>query len=368
MSGIAEVQARIAAIESRIASFAGAHAGAVVGQAVPTAAGSTASPATAGQFADVLSSTGGSTGSSVGGLVTRGTRSPTGGSSLTTTGEKLLATAKSYLGTPYKWGGTDPATGLDCSGLIQTAAKQLGITLPRTAAQQAKAGTEVKSLAEAKPGDLVVLENGHHIGIYVGNGQMLHAPKAGDVVKVSKVWETPMTIRRLGAAVATTAAAGLASAALLSGVPGTAGAAGSYVRPASLSTSTSKSAPYDAAFSAAEQKHGLPAGLLSAVAKQESGYNPNAKSPAGAVGLMQFMPATAKGMGIDPKDPAQAIDGAGKLLASHVKTFGSVSLALAAYNAGPGNVRKYGGIPPFTETQNYVKKILGTLATSGSAA
>ena len=366
MSGIAEVQSRIADIEARIASFAGTQPGTVVGQSLSSVSkAAAAATGTAGQFADVLSSTGGS----LGGLVTRGARDLIGAGSTATTGEQLIAAARSYLGTPYKWGGTDPATGLDCSGLIQVAAKRLGITLPRTAAQQATVGTEVKSLAEAKPGDLIVLENGHHIGIYVGNGQMLHAPKTGDVVKVSKIWETPMTIRRLGVTAATTAAVGLASAALLTGAStSTAGTTSTYVRPASLSATASKSAPYDAAFTAAERKYGLPTGLLSAVAKQESGYNPGARSSAGAVGLMQFMPSTAKGMGIDPSDPAQAIDGAGKLLASHVKTFGSVSLALAAYNAGPGNVRKYGGIPPFSETQNYVKKILGTLATSGSTA
>nr|WP_240895676.1 transglycosylase SLT domain-containing protein [Kineococcus siccus] len=262
------------------------------------------------------------------------------------------------------WGGTNPDKGLDCSGLIQTAAKELGITLPRTAAQQAGAGVEVRGgLANARAGDLVVLENGHHIGIYVGDGQMLHAPKTGDVVKISKVWETPMTIRRLGTTAATAAAgAGLAAAALLT--PAAGSSASDYVRPAGLTSpvaSTAKSAPYDAAFTAAERKYGLPSGLLSAVAKQESGYDPRAKSPAGALGLMQFMPATARGMGIDPMNPAQAIDGAGRLLSAHVKTFGTVSLALAAYNAGPGNVRKHGGIPPFPETQNYVRKITASL-------
>nr|WP_276612473.1 transglycosylase SLT domain-containing protein [Kineococcus vitellinus] len=277
----------------------------------------------------------------------------------------MLAVAKQYTGVPYKWGGTTPA-GFDCSGLIQFSAQQLGISLPRTAAQQAKVGTAVPGLAQAKAGDLVVLEGGSHIGIYVGDGKMLHAPKTGDVVKISKVWETPMTIRRLGATAATAAAGAGLAAGLLVGTAG-AGAAdpSSYVRPASLSATTSKSAPYEAAFAAAEQKYGLPAGLLRAVAKQESGFNPNAKSPAGATGLMQFMPATARSMGIDPSDPFQAIDAAGKYLSQNLKTFGSVPLALAAYNAGPGNVRKHGGIPPFRETQDYVQKITANL---GSAA
>ena len=76
---------------------------------------------------------------------------------------------------------------------------------------------------------------------------------------------------------------------------------------------------------------------------------------------MQFMPATAAGMGIDPTDPAQAIDGAAKYLRTQLDRFGSVDLALAAYNAGPGAVQRAGGIPPYAETRNYVTKILGLL-------
>jgi hypothetical protein len=341
---VAEIQSRIADIEARIAQFSGTVA-AQAGKAassVSSAASSVSSP----HFADLLSS------SSSAGIVSRGMRTLNS----STTGEKLLATAKQY-------------TGFDCSGLIQYAGKQIGITLPRTAAQQATVGTEVASLAQARPGDLVVLENGHHIGIYVGDGKMLHAPKTGDVVKISKVWETPMTIRRLGTTAATTAATvagvGVAAASLLSGVAS--GDTSSYVRPASLSSSStsSKSAPYEAAFTAAEEKYGLPAGLLKAVAKQESGFNAKATSGAGATGLMQFMPATARSLGIDPTDPYASIDAAGRYLGQNLAKFGSVSLALAAYNAGPGNVSKYGGIPPFTETQNYVKKITADL---GSAA
>ncbi|PRY18214.1 NlpC/P60 family protein [Kineococcus rhizosphaerae] len=353
MTVVDEIQGRIADIQARIASFSGQAVGQVATTAVSTA--SRASSVTSG-FADALSSAG----SSASGVVTRGLRTL----SDSTTGQKLLSVAQQYAGTPYKWGGTTPA-GFDCSGLVQYAAKQLGITLPRTAAQQATVGTEVPSLDQARPGDLVVLENGHHIGIYVGNGQMLHAPKTGDVVKVSKVWETPMTIRRLGTTAATAAAGTAVAATLLSGLTGaTSSDASSYVRPASLS-STSKSAPYETAFAAAERKYGLPTGLLKAVAKQESGFDPTARSGAGAVGLMQFMPATARSLGIDASDPFASIDAAGKYLAQNLETFGSVPLALAAYNAGAGNVKKYGGVPPFSETQNYVKKITADL---GSAA
>jgi murein DD-endopeptidase MepM/ murein hydrolase activator NlpD len=104
---------------------------------------------------------------------------------------------------------------------------------------------------------------------------------------------------------------------------------------------------------------GVPPEILSALLQQESQYDPNAVSPAGAQGIAQFMPETAAGMGIDPLDPNQAIPAAARYLKQQYDTFGSWELALAAYNAGPGNVQKYGGIPPFPETQHYVETIMG---------
>jgi soluble lytic murein transglycosylase-like protein len=114
-------------------------------------------------------------------------------------------------------------------------------------------------------------------------------------------------------------------------------------------------------FQSAGQRHGVSPALLTAVARAESAFNPAARSPAGAQGLMQFMPATAAGLGIDPWKPEQAVDGAARLLKSHLQRFGSTELALAAYNAGPGAVTKHGGIPPYKETQNYVRKIMSEL-------
>lgn len=110
-------------------------------------------------------------------------------------------------------------------------------------------------------------------------------------------------------------------------------------------------------FDALEKRYGLPSGMLAAVQRVESGGNPKAVSPKGAQGLFQIMPATAKELGVNALDPAQAADGAARYLAQNLKRFGTPELALAAYNAGPGNVQKHGGIPPFKETQNYVLKV-----------
>ncbi len=116
-------------------------------------------------------------------------------------------------------------------------------------------------------------------------------------------------------------------------------------------------------FQKASETYGVSVNLLKAIAKAESGFNQYATSKSGAMGIMQLMPSTAAGLGVsDAYDAEQNIMGGANLISQLLTKYnGDVSLALAAYNAGSGNVDKYGGIPPFTETQNYVSKILGYL-------
>jgi soluble lytic murein transglycosylase-like protein len=117
--------------------------------------------------------------------------------------------------------------------------------------------------------------------------------------------------------------------------------------------------PYAQLFNSAGSKYGVSPTLLAAVAKQESGYRADAVSPAGAQGMMQLMPGTAKSLGVQNSfNPTQAVDGAARMLRDLTTRFGSTSLALAAYNAGPGAVLKYDGVPPYPETQRYVRNVL----------
>lgn len=119
--------------------------------------------------------------------------------------------------------------------------------------------------------------------------------------------------------------------------------------------------PYAAEIDAAAARYGLDPALLAGLIRQESGFDPNARSGAGAVGLTQLMPGTAAALGVaDPTDPAQSIDGGARYLRQMLDRFGGDPIkALAAYNAGPGAVERSGGVPPYSETQTYVQRVLG---------
>ncbi|MCR8827305.1 lytic transglycosylase domain-containing protein [Pseudosulfitobacter koreensis] len=110
----------------------------------------------------------------------------------------------------------------------------------------------------------------------------------------------------------------------------------------------------------AARRHGVPEDLFLRLIQQESGWNPTAKSHKGALGLAQLMPGTARRLRVDPSDPNQNLDGGARYLSQQYRTFGSWRLALAAYNAGPGAVKRHNGVPPYKETQNYVKVIWGS--------
>ena len=129
------------------------------------------------------------------------------------TGQAIVADAKKYLGVPYVFGGTTSA-GMDCSGLVQTVLKDLGISSPRLVSGEATLGTAVPSLADAQPGDLIVLKNNEHIVIYAGDGKVIHAPDVGRTVSEVPNWLTDAdieTIRRIAPASGTASAAAVPS-------------------------------------------------------------------------------------------------------------------------------------------------------------
>jgi hypothetical protein len=267
-------------------------------------------------------------------------------------GSQAVATAEQQVGTPYVFGGSRPG-GFDCSGLVQWTYGRLGVSLPRTAAEQGKTGVPVP-IDQAQPGDLVYFDKPgpvDHIGIYAGNGQWVVAPHTGSTVRVEPVDLSAATsIRRV-----TGAAPSLA--------PSTSGTAAGTDWSTALPPAGQALA---GAIQQAASRTGIDPRLLASVAWTESDFDPRSTSSAGAQGVMQLMPQTAAGLGVDPLDPSQALLGGATYLKDQLNAFGGrVDLALAAYNAGPTAVRKAGGIPPYQETQDYVTRVLSRFQQLG---
>jgi soluble lytic murein transglycosylase-like protein len=134
--------------------------------------------------------------------------------------------------------------------------------------------------------------------------------------------------------------------------------------PSTPATGTDSNTAFGAEIDAAAASNGIDPALLKGLVSQESGFDPNARSGAGALGLTQLMPGTAASLGVsNPLDPAQSLQGGAKYLRQQLDRFGGDErLALAAYNAGPGAVARYGGVPPYSETQNYVNSVMAKAA------
>jgi cell wall-associated NlpC family hydrolase len=186
---IAQIQATLVQLDS-----------VATGTATTSASRSTSSPG-ATDFASALTQA----------LSGASAASPASSSSGGATGADVVADAKKYLGVPYVFGGTS-ASGLDCSGLVQRVFKDLGIDVPRLVSGQSTVGTEVPSLAQAQPGDIIVCNGGEHIVIYAGDGKVIHAPSEGRTVSLVDNWlkdSDIVTIRRVvpQAAAASSAAA-----------------------------------------------------------------------------------------------------------------------------------------------------------------
>lgn len=350
--------------------------------------------------------------------------------------QKFIEEALKFKGQPYLWGGGHsgpmPNIGpVDCSGLINQAAARAGIKGVNGTTDTFYAMSPKVDRANLKPGDLILFDTAgpgshSHVGIYLGEGKFLHAPKTGDVVKVSSLDDPYYASRFAGGrriaegdvhidlANLPTSGSGPGSPAIGSsgrlpttgrtdpafaanpplggrGNVTTEGVSGTKYKAGPISgadPSFNRDQLYailsalgiDASWmQEMADKYGVPLEVVERMIWQESIKAAKAKagpgaspkeiaeiakgigSPAGARGMFQLMPDTARGLGVgDVTDPKQNIEGGMKYLKQNLDTFdGDVLKAVAAYNAGPGNVQKYGGVPPFAETQGYVKNILG---------
>jgi cell wall-associated NlpC family hydrolase len=202
---ITEAMGRVAQIQTTIAGFdptAAARPASSAPASATGAASATAAPQTGAAFAQTLASVLAPASSDLAPISAVDAAAPlaAAGSAGGVTGDQVAAAAQKYVGVPYVWGGTDPARGMDCSGFVQRVYRDLGISLPRVVHDQMTQGTPVASLADARPGDLLIDFGGEHVAIYLGNGKAIDAPEPGKTIQVRDAWEkyTGLTaIRRI---------------------------------------------------------------------------------------------------------------------------------------------------------------------------
>ncbi|MCA5895130.1 C40 family peptidase [Isoptericola sp. NEAU-Y5] len=220
-----EALTRVGEIRTQIATLQDVAAGRTTATAGTATATSAATQQNATQFASALAAATGTDltnltaqlpgtpapgvtttqplGGVVGAATTTGTGTATSAPASTDAGaakgQQIVETAKEYLGTPYVWGGESLAEGgLDCSGLVHLTYSRHGIDLPRVARDQMREGTTIGSLAEARAGDLIIQRGGKHVGIYLGDGQMIHSPRPGKTVEIASITDDRVTtIRRI---------------------------------------------------------------------------------------------------------------------------------------------------------------------------
>lgn len=200
------------------------------------------------------------------------------------------------------------------------------------------------------------------LGPWTGSSGMPSTAQTGPESGLFPAWSSALESSMLGGIGTTGTASALSPS--LAGM-GTQGSGGTTAE----AGGSGAGGDWQSQVTAAANANGVPPQVLEALVQQESGGNPDAVSPVGAMGLTQLMPETAASLGVEnPYDPVQNLWGGAEYLGQMLRRFGSVPLALAAYNAGPGAVSQYGGIPPYPQTESYVQSILSRSGFGSGAA
>ncbi len=220
-----------------------------------------------------------------------------------------------------------------------------------------------QAVSGASAGELAVAQRVQQLQALIETARQVAA--GGIVATASPSTATPGSASASGYSGAGTDFASALQTATGAGTSGALGVAGSPAQsayePLTQSAGSETGGEYESLIDAAAARNGLDPAVLHGLIEQESGFNPSATSSAGASGLTQLMPGTASSLGVaDPQNPAESIEGGARYLGQLMSQFGgNTEDALAAYNAGPGAVEQYGGMPPYAETQSYVSKVLG---------